>query len=77
MGIRPGEKLHEELAFDAEAMRPTSHPGINNWILDPPPDRYMAEVLERLAADRRPPRPERVAALVRELLPEMVERVTA
>jgi len=27
-GIRPGEKLHEELAYDAESLRPTEHPGI-------------------------------------------------
>ena len=32
-GARAGEKLHEDLSFDAEAMRPTEHPDINVWLL--------------------------------------------
>lgn len=28
-GIRPGEKLHEELAYDAEQLHPSGHPMIN------------------------------------------------
>lgn len=30
-GARPGEKLHEELAYAAESLRPTGHPGIRTW----------------------------------------------
>lgn len=30
-GSRPGEKIHEELAYAAEALAPTTHPGINAW----------------------------------------------
>lgn len=30
-GARPGEKLHEELAYAAEHLAPTSHPGIRAW----------------------------------------------
>lgn len=30
-GIRPGEKLYEELAYAAEMLRPTAHPGISAW----------------------------------------------
>jgi len=33
-GIRPGEKLHEELAYAAEQLAPTEHPGINLWVGD-------------------------------------------
>ncbi|HSU66376.1 MAG TPA: polysaccharide biosynthesis protein, partial [Tepidisphaeraceae bacterium] len=32
-GIRPGEKLYEELAGDDEQTRPTSHPKIRVWQL--------------------------------------------
>jgi len=31
-GARPGEKLHEQLSYEAEALRTTAHPGI--WRLD-------------------------------------------
>jgi FlaA1/EpsC-like NDP-sugar epimerase len=27
-GVRPGEKLHEELSYESEALAPTAHPGI-------------------------------------------------
>ncbi|MEN0020855.1 MAG: polysaccharide biosynthesis protein, partial [Planctomycetota bacterium] len=30
-GARPGEKLHEELAYAAENLKPTSHAGIFGW----------------------------------------------
>ncbi len=30
-GARPGEKLHEELAYAAELLRPTRHPGVRRW----------------------------------------------
>jgi len=30
-GARPGEKLHEELAYAAELLRATSHPGVRVW----------------------------------------------
>src|SRR5262249_47788689 len=30
-GVRPGEKLFEQLAYDAEQLKATSHPGINCW----------------------------------------------
>src|SRR5690606_8874862 len=30
-GARPGEKLEEELAYSAEELRPTTHPGIRAW----------------------------------------------
>jgi O-antigen biosynthesis protein WbqV len=30
-GTRPGEKLHEELAYNAEMLSPTAHAAINQW----------------------------------------------
>ena len=52
-GVRPGEKLFEDLAFDAEAMRPTRHPDINIWEIAPPDSRYIQEVVSQLSAEPR------------------------
>jgi FlaA1/EpsC-like NDP-sugar epimerase len=43
-GIRPGEKLHEELACANEQTRPTSHPKIHVWQLP----RATVEQVERM-----------------------------
>lgn len=76
-GVRPGEKLHESLAFDAEAMRPTRHPDINIWRLQPPDRRYMENVMERLESGIRPEKPDEVADLIRQFLPEMTPSFAA
>jgi FlaA1/EpsC-like NDP-sugar epimerase len=76
-GPRPGEKLHEELPRPGEDMRPTRHPDINIWMLPPPPDRYIEEVLEALAPGRRPADAAAVARLVRALVPGMAVPVAA
>lgn len=34
VGIRPGEKLFEELGLASEAVNPTHHPRINQWATD-------------------------------------------
>lgn len=57
-GIRPGEKLHEELAYAAEQVRPTDHPGINAWIGEnedlPTPAAMVADLSSvRANSDRR------------------------
>jgi FlaA1/EpsC-like NDP-sugar epimerase len=41
-GVRPGEKLYEELSCENEQIAPTSHPGICVWKL-PAPDRRQVE----------------------------------
>jgi FlaA1/EpsC-like NDP-sugar epimerase len=51
-GVRPGEKLYEELACDNEQTCPTSHPQIHVWQLPPADPRQVAaglKVLERAA----------------------------
>lgn len=44
-GARPGEKLHEQLSYDAEELHTTAHPGI--WRLDSetPPNADMVEAM--------------------------------
>jgi FlaA1/EpsC-like NDP-sugar epimerase len=74
-GARPGEKLHEDLAFDAESMRPTPHDDINIWMLPPPADRYIEQMVRALDPARRPEDPVALSRLIRRLVPEMVQPV--
>ncbi len=58
-GARPGEKLHEQLAYEAEDLRPTSHAGIMAWCGDSPEDTDVEAMLTDLdearhAEDRGP-----------------------
>ena len=54
IGIRPGEKLHEELSYATEDRRPTAHPKI--YCLEDPfvpdPDDLLAEIAVLAAASR-------------------------
>ncbi len=49
-GIRPGEKLYEELSCENEQIAPTSHPGICVWKLPPPDRRQVQHMMADLAS---------------------------
>lgn len=68
-GIRPGEKLYEELYFDNEATLPTDHPKIRAAWHRPVDFREEVEVVNRLTAFEDSAR-EKVIALLHELIPE-------
>ncbi len=70
-GIRPGEKLEEELAYSAESLQPTDRPGINAWSgagLEPVDlDRLVADLgAVRASRDR-----DAVLTAIRTHVPEM------
>ncbi len=44
-GIRPGEKLFEELAYDSEEMVPTSHPGVRIWKTTRPDAMHLRHII--------------------------------
>lgn len=48
-GVRPGEKLTEELAGDDEAIKPTAHEKIRVWELPRASRQQMTRMLERLS----------------------------
>lgn len=52
-GIRPGEKIYEELSFDNETTEITRHPKIRNTKTPFPPDNMLERIirLENLTAD--------------------------
>jgi FlaA1/EpsC-like NDP-sugar epimerase len=76
-GARPGEKLHEELAFDAEAMRPTRHPDINIWEIPAPDEEFIRTMLDRLSPKKRWADPNALAHEIRGLIPEIQQPVAA
>lgn len=55
-GLRPGEKIFEELLFDYESTVPTHHPKIRNTKTPVPPDSMLEKIvrLEQLDADTDP-----------------------
>ncbi len=69
-GARPGEKLFEELALDAETIRESRHPDIRIWALPTPDPTWIAGMLDTLAPNRRSRDGAHVATLVRALVPE-------
>lgn len=70
-GARPGEKLHEELAYAAEQLRPTACPGINAWA-GPLHESFNLEgMIADLDRARRSEEKETVVAAIRAHVPEM------
>lgn len=49
IGLRPGEKLHEELFYDAEAVEPTESPSVRRTAAPVPPPRVRDDVRAMLA----------------------------
>ena len=62
-GIRPGEKLYEELAKDDEQTKPTSHPKIRVWQLASADARAIAVQLKLLSDATTKDRAAAIAAL--------------
>ncbi len=70
-GSRPGEKLHEELAYAAEQLRPTNHPGVNAWCGELREDFNLPAMIADLSAARLNQERESVLAAIRRHVPEM------
>ncbi len=71
-GIRPGEKLHEELAYAAEQLAPTDHPGINLWIEDSERLPSIAAMVASLSAVRSSHDPGTVIETIGRYVPTLV-----
>ncbi len=74
-GARPGEKRHEQLAYDTEAIRPTAHPDIQVWEQPAPDPVFIQRTVDELSPRRRGLQPRLVAETVRRLVTP--QRVTA
>lgn len=69
-GVRPGEKLFEELSFDAENAEKTRHPKIFVGTFRPYPWDAVERGLERLHALSDGAEPDRIRSAFRDLVPE-------
>jgi FlaA1/EpsC-like NDP-sugar epimerase len=73
-GSRPGEKIHEELAYAREMLRPTAHPGIRAWAGDgaePLSDAAAETMLAELGGLQKSLDPAAVIAALQRHVPEM------
>jgi FlaA1/EpsC-like NDP-sugar epimerase len=64
-GVRPGEKLYEELSCDNEQIRPTSHAKIHVWQLPPAEPREVRQAMQLLASVTNGAREDAIDALSR------------
>ncbi|MBC7835924.1 MAG: polysaccharide biosynthesis protein [Phycisphaerales bacterium] len=73
-GTRPGEKLHEELAYDAELLRPAGYPGINFWA-GPAPEgddvKRISQMVAEMSAVRHSHDRRAVLAALRRYVPTL------
>ncbi|MEM9064407.1 MAG: polysaccharide biosynthesis protein [Planctomycetota bacterium] len=73
-GARPGEKLHEELAYEAEEVRETGRPGVRAWAGETEAvdtSRMTDELAGACDASDRDPDPAAVLGCIRRWVPEM------
>jgi FlaA1/EpsC-like NDP-sugar epimerase len=69
-GLRPGEKLFEELELDGEGISKTRHPKIFIGLLAPYPEGVVSQALEELRTLAASAEPIRIREYLNELLPE-------
>ena len=70
IGLRPGEKLHEELFHPAEALVPTANPAIRLAAPRTADYAMLARAIDELEDNARSRREERVLQLLERLVPE-------
>ena len=71
---RRRQKLHEELAYDAERLAPTKFPGINTWAGLLPDDFDLKALVADLAGVRASRDTKLVIKTIRKHVPEMIAK---
>ncbi len=69
-GLRPGEKLFEELSHSAENVKPTSHPKILRFICEPLSHEVVKPILEGMASILCTAPPHELKLLLKKVIPE-------
>jgi FlaA1/EpsC-like NDP-sugar epimerase len=69
-GLRPGEKLYEELIHDSENMVPTDHPKILRFIAEPPSLAFINDGLENIYDSALVMSKDQIKKEIQKLVPE-------
>lgn len=69
-GLRPGEKLYEELSHESENLRATDHPKIMRFVTERLPKLSVESAIEELADCLQSAQPEQVKAMLKAMIPE-------
>lgn len=70
IGLRPGEKLFEELSHRGENITPTNHPKILRFVSEPLPLKHVREILEELSRELYSAEPGKLKQLLKKAVPE-------
>jgi FlaA1/EpsC-like NDP-sugar epimerase len=69
-GLRPGEKLFEELSHKGENLKPTDHPKVLRFVADPLPLSFVKTAIQEFVNVINDAKPEQVKAMLKALIPE-------
>jgi FlaA1/EpsC-like NDP-sugar epimerase len=69
-GLRPGEKLYEELSHQGENITPTDHPKIMRFVADPLPFTFMRTAVDEFVRCINLAGPKKVKQMLQALIPE-------
>ena len=69
-GLRPGEKLYEEVLTDASVTRPTSHPKINIALREPDNFHYVRSITDQLIDVARSQKALDTVRMMKQMVPE-------
>jgi FlaA1/EpsC-like NDP-sugar epimerase len=70
IGLRPGEKLFEELSHESENLLPTNHPKILRFVSEPFPRKAVEEFLDQLSMQLHRSAAADLKLLLRKFVPE-------
>jgi FlaA1/EpsC-like NDP-sugar epimerase len=70
IGLRPGEKLYEELSHVGENLRPTTHPKIMRFVAEPLPFSFIRTAMDEFVRSITTAEPWHVKNMLQALIPE-------
>lgn len=70
IGLRPGEKLFEELSYQGENITPTTHPKIMRFVCQPQPMDEIRQILKEMSDDLHDAEPNQLKLLLKRAVPE-------